>query len=354
MTLPSNFANVIIDGNTIDHNSTFSYSNLLNTSADCRITNNYFSGIQNSTSNTWILNLNSGTCNIQNNTFLRGSSSITNYIKSDGYADQIIIGNIFDGYTSDGSNTDLITNLSVSSIYTSNKNQVGYAIIPLGTEKPTVQHINSPISNAHSVFNSTDGASSFTSDVVVTSGFLYDMMVLQIFDTDGVSSHFTTSVDISKSVPIGAKIIDVKATIYNPSGGAGTPITLTAGNSLGLSLSSSRNHTDSLNIGTHISTGTNNWDLLYTSSAAFVTVTGSELFPTPITLEIPTMNYTGPVVNNGSASSVTNNDISINYIVNSNTNIIANLAFTYTASSAAVGAGTPLFLISPIVVTYVF
>ncbi len=374
MTIPSTFSDVLIEGNTIGVGAGqssgtpvyFGYGAsaslqdgyIIYTNADCRISNNYISGAV-TQANTFMLGLSSCSCQVRGNTFVRESASITAYIISSGVNDQIITDNIFDGYTVDGSTSQDVSPLAVgltsASRYANNKNQVGYAIIPLGTNKPTIFHLNAPVANAFSVFNSTDVPLTASNDVFTTSGYLYDMMVMKIFDTETVptSQKFTTSVDITSSVPYGAKIIDVKCSIFNASGGT---VLLTANNSFTLSLSKSRNHTQSIDIVSHPSTGiligVYNWELLYTTGASFTTTTGSELFPAAQVIEIPTLNYTGTVIS-GTAGSVSNQDVSSNYVVSSDGNIIANLAFTYQAASTGTAA-TPLLLISPIVVTYVF
>lgn len=352
MSIPSTISNVLIEGNTVEAGNAFNYNYIIFTSSDCRIMNNYFSGIKDDVGASVMLWLTNGTNNISGNTFVRGSSSINAYIVNIGSYDQIITDNIFDSSTSDGSSQVLASNLTATSLYDRNKNQTGYSIVPLGTNKPAIFHFNAPVANAYSIFQSSDLPPTGTNDIINTSSYLYDMMMLKIFDTESspTSQKFTASVDITKSVPFGAKIVDIQCSLYNPSGGS---ITLSTGNSFTLALNKSRDHVDSINITTYLGTSTANWNLLYTTGTSFTMSTGSEFYPAYHTLDLNTTNYTGTVINNGSTSSVTNQDISNNYVVNSDGNIIANLAFTYEASGTGTAA-TPLLLISPIVVTYVW
>ena len=59
----------------------------------------------------------------------------------------MITGNIFDGYTVDGytpqATAPLVTGTTANTLYTNNKNQVGYAIIPLVLNNPAVIYVTS-------------------------------------------------------------------------------------------------------------------------------------------------------------------------------------------------------------------
>lgn len=358
MSLPSTLSNVLIQGNTIDSGTSssgsFAYTSLLYTYADCRVFNNYFSGIQNSTSIAIMCILNNCSCNIQGNTFVRGSNSIKYYIDAVGTTDQIITGNIFDGYTVDGISTVLTHNLTSNSLYTANKNQVGYSVIPLGTNKVSMFTYNGTLL-AGAVFSTSDVPPTTSTDYGITSGDDFDPFVLRLYD-DTVSPGsrvFYMSVDITKSIPVGAKIIDAKISVYNPSGIA---LDTSTTNQFNMFLISGLNHTSSIDIKTYDSAGISSIMFGYVSQAQLNITSGNEanMRSTYQVLEIPTLNFTGNAASTGNAAApISNTNISTNYVSGNEYNIAANLQFYYKASSQGT-VGTPLIIISPLIVTYVF
>lgn len=383
MVIPSTFSNVLIEGNTIDLGSSssggtptfYTYGGpgsvpgqdgyLLLTNADCRIFGNYFSGITTNTSNNYMIGLAACSCNIQGNTFVRGASEISAYIISTGNFDHMITGNIFDGYTVDGSTAQgtgagqlpLVTGITANTLYTNNKNQVGYAIIPLSVNNPTLFDLGTPGSTdkAITTWYNYAGPNSISGNAYVTSGAHGDAMVTKIFDAESspAGHSFILTTNLSSLVPIGAKIIDVKVSIYNPSGASSGP-TLSAADFMTLTLNKSYTATNSINIATFPSTSTSNWTIAYSSSTTFTCTTGSELYPTAKVLEIPTLNYNGTVIANGGSSSLpANSNISTNYVADGNSTLLANLLISFTASAQG-NTSAPLLLISPIIITYVF
>ena len=377
MVVPSTFSNVIIEGNTIDLGSSssgntptfYTYGGpgsvpgqdgyLLLTNADCRIFGNYFSGITSNPTNNYMLGLFACSCNIQGNTFVRGASEISAYIISTGNFDHMITGNIFDGYTVDGSTPQatapLVTGTTANTLYTNNKNQVGYAIVPLSVNNPTLYALGTPGSTEKAItswFNYA-GPNVISGNAYVTSGVQGDAMVTKIFDAEAspAGQHFSITTNLSGIVPIGAKIIDAKVAIYNPSGAT---ITLSAADFMTLTLNKSYTSTNSINIVTFPSTSTSNWTIAYSSSTTFTCTVGSELYPTAKVLEIPTLNYNGTVINNGGSSSLpANSNISTNYVADGNSTLLANLLISFTASATG-NTSAPLLLVSPLIITYVF
>ena len=352
MSIPSTMANVIVEGNTVEAGGAggaFTYKYMMFNSADSKILNNHFSGIVSDAGAAVMIWLANCTNNVRGNTFVRGSSSINTYIVSTGSNDQIITDNIFDNTTSDGSNTILASGLTANSLYEKNKNQTAYAMVPVGAAKD-----GTVITNGWSVFESTTGPFTAPSTALyTTSGYLYDMMVLKIFDTTASPSghQFGLSLDVSSRVPAGAKITDIRISLYNPSGVISA--FLTSGNFFELVLSSSRNHTDSINLTTYQSSTTfASWMLSFSSKASLSLTTGNELYPSYQVLEIPTTSFTGTYIDSsGGSHSVTGTDISDNYVVGNDNTILANLRFVYTASAAG-SAAHPLLLISPLIITY--
>lgn len=361
MSLPTTFSNILIEGNTIDAGAStdgvtttqFTYANLLTTLGDCRIFNNYWSGITNNTSNTYMITMLGDACNIHGNTFVRGNSAITAYIRTNTSIDQMITGNIFDGYTPDGVTNTLVTNLSPNSLYTNNKNQVGYAIIPLGTNKSTLYDVTASITPFY-VYNAID-FTSLANTLGVTSGAFFDDYVLKIFEADAspLQRIFSIGVNLSSYVPSGAKIIDAKFSVYNPSGIA---LDTSGTNQFSLALSAGRNHTDSLDTKTYQSSGISTWMLGFNASANLIINSGNEanMRSNFQTIEIPTLNFSGLQTNSvGSTTTASNADISSNYVSGNDYGLTAKLSFFYKAS--AQGTDTiPLIVMSPLIVTYVF
>lgn len=132
-------SNALIEGNIFTYGTatpdgtavtSYTYDSLLFTTADCKIVNNNFSGIAGSTSKVMV-NLNNCTCNISGNMFVRDTNTILAYITSTGSKDQVIVDNIFDSFTVDGTVENLVTGITDSSIYEENKNQTGYLVLSL-------------------------------------------------------------------------------------------------------------------------------------------------------------------------------------------------------------------------------
>jgi hypothetical protein len=142
--------NLIIDGNSFDYGkytpdgnpastaTIYSYFNDIIVTSDAIITNNFVSGMAapgafgSGISSNLVIEAN-WSCVVQNNTFVRGNTNIYAYIVNNSTDDQIIINNVFDGYTVDGTDENLVkgvnatpTGLSTTSTYQNNKNQTGY------------------------------------------------------------------------------------------------------------------------------------------------------------------------------------------------------------------------------------
>lgn len=134
MSLPSIISNAIINGNSFNQGiltadgvtpTIYTYNTLVFTSGDCKITDNNFSGA----SNVMLSLTGSGSSNIVGNYFTRGANNITAYINNTASTDHIIVDNVFDSTTIDGSSEILAVGLTNETIYRENKNQIGYAII---------------------------------------------------------------------------------------------------------------------------------------------------------------------------------------------------------------------------------
>jgi hypothetical protein len=146
MTLDSNLSNVIIEGNNYDYGNfvatatgitptTYGYYNCLYTNADANIISNYFGAATSSGTHLYVTNNADGygSCLITKNTFVRNTTAIAAYIDvSTVTTDQIIVENIFDQYTVDGSNENIVTLPPAPAtngpfiLYERNKNQTAY------------------------------------------------------------------------------------------------------------------------------------------------------------------------------------------------------------------------------------
>lgn len=378
MTIPSTFSNVIIEGNTIDIGSSssggaptfYQYGThgigengyLLSTSADCRIFGNYFSGIATNNAGTYMIQLSGCSCNIQGNTFIRGSSEVAAYINNVGLDDHIITGNIFDGYTVDGSTpqstSPLVAGITANTLYTNNKNQVGYAVIPLATDKTALFKADRASSGLSMVFNTNDGnPPDIFTDYGVTAGYLPDPYVLLIYNNMTVpitQNYFFMNIDIGKSIPVGAKIIDAKYSVYNPSS---IPLDTSGTNAFYLFLVAGRSAALSIDAKTYDNASSTSSMIGYESDAILNITGGNE--PSMRTayqvLEIPTLNFSGFAGVPGSISSLVNHDISGNYVAGNNYGLTATLQMYWKAD----GYGTaspliPLIVVSPLIITYLF
>jgi hypothetical protein len=108
---------------------------LIEVGGDAIIFGNTLSGcIGNGNAGTNLINIISGSCLITNNTFVRGISSINSYVNNAGSNDQIVSHNIFDHPTINGSSTNLCLNLTTTSLFNENLNQVkSYSIFNMQT-----------------------------------------------------------------------------------------------------------------------------------------------------------------------------------------------------------------------------
>ena len=379
MTISPIFSDVLIEGNTIGVGAGtssgtpvyFGYGAsaslqdgyIIFTNADCRIVNNYVSGAI-TDANTFMMGLRSCSCHVQGNTFVREAAAITAYIINAGPDDHTIVDNIFDGYTVDGSTSQevspLVVGLSANSRYTNNKNQMAWAIIPLGTNKTAINKASNGSFTpfgiyATTFYNTVD--TTLGSSAGVASGAFWDDYVLELFDSTASPAQrtFTLGVDISANVPHGAKIIDAKYSVYNPSS---VPLNTSGTNQFNLALSAGRNHLQSIDVKTYSSGGTLSWMLGFNANAGLTINAGNEASMRSAyqVIEIPTLNFTGTQTDSsGTTTSVSNVDISSNYVAGNDAGLTAKLFFSYQATSTgSFSPFIPLIVVSPLIVTYVF
>lgn len=182
MAISSSISNVIIEGNTfaagVFSGNTYNYSNCITTSADAKITKNYFSGMANNSTPLIVSNFAtnndgySASCDVSHNTFVRGNTTIAAYIDvSNVHNDQIIVENIFDSPTVDGVNETLTLLPAVTSssgpfvLYERNKNQTAIKQIQKSQYltasgfTPTINQAERAVytDNTNSIYNQAGG-----------------------------------------------------------------------------------------------------------------------------------------------------------------------------------------------------
>jgi len=346
MSLPSTMSNVIIEGNTIGASSSFTYDYLLITSADCTITSNNFSGITPGGTHSMIW-LSNSTNNIHGNTFIRGASSVTSYIQATGSVDQIITNNIFDAMTTDGSNENLATGLTVTSIFEKNKNQIKYAVIPMSTEEASI-YGTTYASTAHAIIKMTPD---FT--YAVRAGAVQDNNIAEIWDQQTntpTSRYFGKSLDLNGRIPQGARILDVKTSIYNEST---VPLDTTGGiNTFTIAMQTSNNHLLAIDSKTYPSDTVSNWMLNYGAKYTLTINAGNEanLRSAYQVLELNASNFTTDSSHSLiSGATVTNQDISSNFITGADDSLTVSFKFNFLRTASVFDL---IIVMSPLIVKY--
>ena len=170
MSISSTLSDCLIQGNSIDigfstsngtSTTSYTYPQVLQTNADCKILANNFSGMISDTSPTGTMIILLGcTCDIEQNHFIRGSNSILAYIKNISTNDHIIVENIFDSSTVDGASEILAIGLTSGTIFSRNKNQTKYALVSLFAEEKQWDTASYPFINSSTAasISSGDGA----------------------------------------------------------------------------------------------------------------------------------------------------------------------------------------------------
>ena len=227
---------------------------------------------------------------------------------------------------------------------------MGYAVIPLGAEKAS--NFNK---NFRNVVSSSVVPPDFATDYGVLTGYIIDPYVLEIYEFDSSPSarYFSIHIDISKSIPVGAKIIDAKISIFNPS--STTLDTGGADNNFSLFLSAGLDHIQSIDVKTRQSSGFSDVMIGYTAQSQLIINSGNEpsLRTNYQTLEIPTLNFTGTGGVPGSGTGpISNTDISGHFASGNGYGLSANLVLFYHPSGAP--GSIPILIASPLIVTYVF
>lgn len=138
MTSISLVPNIKVRGNNISGNTTYTYTHNFNLNGGAALIDGNNFAIPSLNAN--MLSLTDCNCTITNNTFVRGSTSITSYINYPEAAQQIITNNTFDKSTVNGTSDVLIVGLPAGSIYEKNINQVMY--IPIFPSMELVGAVN--------------------------------------------------------------------------------------------------------------------------------------------------------------------------------------------------------------------
>jgi len=237
--------NLIIDGNSFDYGkytpdgnpastpTIYKYFNNIIVNSDAIITNNFISGmappgqfVAGSLSSNLVIEAN-WSCVVKNNTFVRGDTTIYAYIVNNSLDDQIITDNVFDGYTVDGTDENLVkgiflnsppqpyftpTGLSVGSTYNNNKNQTGYSILPvLVGEKLWSDGYTGPYNQDFISSPSTPSTFGGAGANNAVAAAIYATLILQ----DTTQHGYFRTYDITKIVPINTQILEVTQGIYS-------------------------------------------------------------------------------------------------------------------------------------------
>lgn len=206
MALPTSFAPVVIEGNTISagnyaDGSTSTYpASLIQTSADAVIKNNSLSGVADFG---YSIQLRTGAaCNITENKFLRGNSALSQgYINSSSSSDQVIKYNIFDSPTCDNASENLVQGLTDSSIYESNKNQTKYLSVSLSNAGYSSSYLTSA-TTANIITSLPNFQIKPTGDMGYINGF---------FQTSGTTAinPFIWNVNMNNILPQNVRIMGI-------------------------------------------------------------------------------------------------------------------------------------------------
>lgn len=370
MVLSSTLSNCLIEGNTTDFGfstpdgsstNTYNYTIALSASADCRIMQNTFSGVASGISPTVMVDLFHCSCEIQSNTFIRNANTLLAYLRSDGYFDHIIVDNIFDQNTVDGSTTTLITGFPATTVYQRNKNQIGYAIIPMTTQVPSLYNYTTVGLTTYYILAASDLPPIVATDLGVTTGAFRDRFAMHLYDDTASPTQrfFGLGLDTSKSIPFGTRILDAQVSVYNPSSIA---LDTSATNTFQLSLDASRNHTLAIDSKTFSSQSGSTWLFNFSSTITLTINGGNEpnMRSAFQLIDLNTTNFTtgtsgsftrSAINSSGSPITQVSADNSASYVSSSDTTIVASLTFAYKASSQGT-SNTPLIVVSPLIVTY--
>lgn len=199
MAINTFVTNIIVEDNTFDYgvftpnglpssSTTYGYFTAIATTTNTIISNNYISGTP-QTTNGGRIAIFAGSATITGNTFIRENITIPAYITSSSSDDQIITNNIFDSPTVDGTSEVLVTGLSSSSTYHSNKNQTGSVSVPMTTTKlaigPSVDYMGATSSM---FFSDTAGYNVFP--YISLSEVGYKSLVLFVDDFGTIATRY--------------------------------------------------------------------------------------------------------------------------------------------------------------------
>lgn len=353
MSIPNNFSNILIEGNTFDIGystldettiNTYNYTACLNISGDANIINNFISGISSSASNN-ILTINNGSCNISGNTFIRGSNTVNAYIVTTGTLDQSITQNIFDSSTVNGSDLILVKGLTKKSIYTINKNQTSYKSIELLDGDQGYWDANLfgyVFFNPFPISGNTNVTNSFivTKAPITSDGYSYPnqhtllYIGLEASINVGQPIGWNTTIDLTAALPDNVQIISIKNGVSNTTGGTN----ITTGSSPNDSLNSINMTVTSYPV---ISDN-------FTTGTSSILDTKANLSNTQVQSNIISLTNANIINLNSISQYMTMSGFGPEFITNTSVDIIAELHMILTPTNT----GSNVFKISPLVVQY--
>lgn len=286
MALESSLSNIVIKNNTIGQGSfstgaapvsyNYNYHAWIFGSSIIE-GNNFFAPAASSD----MLSLDNCSCIIRGNKFVRGSTSINSYIRNYGSNQQIIMHNIFDSPTIDGTTETLALGLTDNSQYEYNTNQTGYVAIRLsqtvfipgvgyfgsGTVNVPTGSISANFSGYPSGYGNNSLMESLTLNITTAS------------DNLGRAYDIGFEVDLQKHMPHGARLLNAVIGLAGDGSrafvGTGADFNTSSTTFMGMTAKASR----SLNytVGSYVGTVTdpvNRWSDLAMDNATQVVATG--------------------------------------------------------------------------------
>lgn len=337
MSLEASVANIVIRDNKFDQGrvsdtatvTTYKYTYHAWLYGSANVQGNTF--LAPSTSSD-ILNIDSCSCFITNNKFIRDAVSINSYIRVYGSNEQTVVNNIFDSPTVNGSSETLVLNISSTSVYERNKNQTkNIAILPNSGE---YRSWTAPrLYTSSSYYGSqicTDGSGS--------GGLRYMMQASIVSDTNnpGPQRFIEFFINLSNFLPKGVKVLD--HLVGMKFGTVGTNLNTST--------------TSTMSVRMHTTVAANPINASFASPAStYALLQGTDVSGTA-TLENTVTTSTSITSGNYNTTTVWYNTANYNansFINQESVNIIATLKYSF---STTVTASTSSTLWSPLLIKY--
>lgn len=307
-------------------------------------------------------------CTVISNKFIRGTNNLTSYIDNTfGNGNHIITNNFFDQTTSNNTGGSVTTNFTTASIIERNKNQTAYVAIAWTDNQTLFNYDTSSASSPTQAFIQRTVSGSNLQVLNITDNFAVGSIAnttvnhqntpngygnyISIVDSSSTAQyrHISHSVNLNSYIPLGAKIVDVRMGVWVSNLTAGAfDFTTSNGNYFSVSLERmlAVPFSNVLDLRTNILAGNSTgidtsvspnpvFNAIYiNSSGDQATFTGATQYA-----NLDTTNYSS-------------SDVSENFRINANYNIVLTMEFQFKAVSPNTN---PLnFWLSPALVQYVW